>query len=319
MSRTVVLSCSGGKDSAAAGLYLKEQGIGFEAIFCDTGWEHLETYRYLREVLPAYLGPIRWLRATVRWQETVRTATGKSSEQATELAARLETYAQEFEGRLGVEYSAFVRLILRRAGFSTRRMRWCTGDLKVTPAAAYLATLDDPLNVVGVRAEESEARAQMPEHEYDAGVDCDVWRPIIQWKLDDVIAIHKRHNLAPNPLYLRNATRVGCYPCIMSRKSEIGALDSARVGVIADLERVVADLYRERLTRRGDEATMSPPTFFQSGSDERRPDGSYHWPIDEVMAWARTAHGGRQYELFAAAPRDAGCMRWGLRDTGGGL
>ena len=316
MSRTVVLSCSGGKDSAAAGLYLKEQGIGFEAIFCDTGWEHQETYRYLREVLPVHLGPIRWLRATVRWQETVRTATGKSSEQAEELAARLETYAQEFEARLGVEYSAFVRLILKKAGFPSRVQRWCTTSLKRDPACQYLSTLGNPVNVVGIRAEESQSRAQMPEWEYSAGMDCEVWRPIIQWKLGDVIAIHKRHNLAPNPLYLRNATRVGCYPCIMSRKSEIGALDPTRVGVIADLERVVAELHEARIRRRGEEPERRSPTLFQAQTPGA--DGGWAIPIDEVMAWAKTAHGGRQYELFAAAPRDAGCMRWGLCDTGGG-
>lgn len=316
MTHTTVLSCSGGKDSTAAGLYLKEQGRTFEAIFCDTGWEHQETYRYLREVLPAHLGPIRWLRATVRWQETVRTTDGKSSEQAAELATRLETYAQEFEARLGVEYSPFVRLILKKAGFPTRLQRSCTPELKATPAWSYLATLDDPLNVVGVRAEESEARAQMPEREYDPRMDCDVWRPIIRWKLDDVIAIHKRHNLSPNPLYLRNATRVGCYPCIMSRKAEIRTLDAARVSIIADLERVVADLHTERIRRRGEEPVMRPPTFFQASTPGE--DGGWVSPIDEVMAWARTAHGGRQYELFAAAPRDAGCMRWGLCDTGGG-
>ena len=39
------------------------------------------------------------------------------------------------------------------------------------------------------------------------------------------------------------------------------------------------------------------------------------WPIDKVVSWAKTEHGGRQMMLLDAAmesSEDAGCMRWGL-------
>jgi len=39
-------------------------------------------------------------------------------------------------------------------------------------------------------------------------------------------------------------------------------------------------------------------------------------PIDEVVEWSRTARGGKQFELFQATESDAGCMRWGLCETG---
>jgi len=35
-----VLSLSGGKDSTAAALWLREQGIPHVRLFMDTGWEH---------------------------------------------------------------------------------------------------------------------------------------------------------------------------------------------------------------------------------------------------------------------------------------
>ena len=38
-------------------------------------------------------------------------------------------------------------------------------------------------------------------------------------------------------------------------------------------------------------------------------------PIADAVRWAQTGTGGKQYEMFAAADSDAGCMRWGLCDT----
>ena len=320
----IILSCSGGKDSTAAGLLLRERGITFSAIFCDTGWEAPETYAYLRDVLPGVLGEIRWLTPDVQWPDRVKlpmlrasgadAATVEAEELAegARLASLCESYAQDIEALVGVIYSALVRFSLKKACFPARTLRWCTQELKAFPAKRFFATLDSPVNVVGIRAEESPSRALMPEREYDSLMDCDVWRPIISWTLDEVIAIHHRHGLRPNPLYLGSAVRVGCFPCIFSRKSEIAALTPERVAAIRLLEQRVSDLSAARIERRGEQVSRLPPTFFQS--EKALSDGSYSLPIDKVMEWAATGRGGRQFELFASK-RDEGCMRWGLCNT----
>ena len=53
------------------------------------------------------------------------------------------------------------------------------------------------------------------------GVEYTLYRPLINYSIDDVVAMHKRHNLPLNPLYLKGASRIGCWPCINARKDEI--------------------------------------------------------------------------------------------------
>jgi 3'-phosphoadenosine 5'-phosphosulfate sulfotransferase (PAPS reductase)/FAD synthetase len=295
----VIASVSGGKDSAAVCLHLKEHNIPYEAVFMDTGWEHADTYAYLRGQLTEAIGPIRWLRAEVA------------------LPPEREVMAQELEAMLG-HYSAMVRHSLRKGMFPMRTRRWCTEETKLLPMQRWLRTLDaDTISAVGIRAAESEARSKMDEWEWSGAMDSWTWRPILRWSLDDVIAIHARHDLRPNPLYLRGAERVGCWPCIFAKKSEIRMIaetDPTRVAVLARLEEMMAPITKEMMERHGKGDRFQTPSWFKShGTDG---DRNFAWPIDKVVEWSKTAHGGRQFELFASADRDAGCMRWGLCDTG---
>ena len=292
-----VLSLSGGKDSTAASLFLREQGIEHVRVFNDTGWEHQSLYDHL-DYLEEQLGPITRLRSDIAipegWEDEVTS----------------------IEAKLG-RPSAMVRWVVKKSIFPSRVVRFCTQELKVKPFLKWAREQDDDiLNVVGIRAEESEARAKLAEREAMMGADnIEVWRPLLTWTLADVVDIHARHNVLPCKLYLEGATRVGCWPCIMANKAELAMLgkDDARVDVIRDLEALV-----QRVIDRHehDYSNKNRPAFFQS----RQPNENKKYPfvpIDNVLEWARTAYGGRQFELFAADPRDAGCMRWGMCDTGG--
>jgi 3'-phosphoadenosine 5'-phosphosulfate sulfotransferase (PAPS reductase)/FAD synthetase len=256
----VVASVSGGKDSAALSLWLREQGIEHKRVFADTGWEAEETYRYLRGPLAARLGPI-----------------------------------DEVQGR----DAGMVNLVRRKGTFPSRMRRFCTEELKVKPLIAYVAALQDAghevVNAVGIRAGESKARSKMTEWEWNKEFDCWTWRPLIDWTEQDVIDTHTRNGLAPNPLYLKGAERVGCFPCIFARKSEVKLVADVapeRIKEIRSLERDVSAASAARGSQNAER------TFFAGKlTRENKPA-----PIDQVVEWSRTDHGGKQFFLIEDDP-----------------
>jgi len=291
-----VLSLSGGKDSAAAALFLREQGIEHTRVWMDTGWEHPDLYAHV-DYLEAELGPI------------VRLAPRLPL-----LPADVLPRVEEIEAAVGRSPSGFVRWAVYKGMFSSRMRRYCTQELKVGPFLRWVDDLDDDvLNVVGIRAAESAARANLPEREVMPGAShVEVWRPLLHWAEADVIGIHQRHGLRPCPLYLRGAHRVGCWPCIMASKAELALLakDDRRVAAIRMLEALVGDMAEARAAPNG------RPGLFQSTAPVQTVHGP-KWPclpIDDVLTWARTERGGRQMRLGDWG-REDGCVRWGMCDT----
>ncbi len=126
----------------------------------------------------------------------------------------------------------------------------------MTPALAHLDAVAADLNATGIRAEESAARAKMVEREpltLPSGRVIEQWRPLLAWKFDDVVAIHHRHGVRPNPEYFDGAERVGCHPCIFARKDEVRRIaerDPRRIEMIRRLEAVVLERARARTAAR---------------------------------------------------------------------
>lgn len=267
----VVASVSGGKDSTALILALREAEIPARYVFADTGWEAPETYEYL-DLLRSRLG------ITI---DVVGTPGG------------------------------MVAKIRKSARFPSRMQRWCTRELKIDPLRAYHDAIEssgvETISAMGVRRDESAARSDAPEWCDDEEWGGYKWQPLVNWSVADVIAIHHRHGIPLNPLYLLGHSRVGCYPCIFSQKEEIRLIAEhapERIDEIRALEDYSNDL-RDKRNAEEPGRYKHAATFFLS-IDRKKTNG-----IDEVVAWSRTTRGGKQLPLLQPPPT-GGCMRWGL-------
>jgi 3'-phosphoadenosine 5'-phosphosulfate sulfotransferase (PAPS reductase)/FAD synthetase len=327
----LVISLSGCKDSTATYLYLLENGVidlvhkhggRVVKIFADTGWELPPTYEYLLE-MEERIGHIEWLATWVPSVGEERPSGYRARSYdfmaplwATErggdggfMHAERYAVAKRFEERLG-HYSALVRLIFERRKIPTTARRWCTDDTKKRPIKGYLAECSHPVNTIGVRAEESSARALMPEWEDSTGpdgYDALVWRPIHHLRYDDVIALHTRHGVAPNPAYIKGvgAGRVGCGPCVYSGADDIrwlAANHPDRLALLADLEVALAELDPPR-AQQG----LNSPRWFTKNYR----GGQYQIPVAEAVRLASDDLGGDQGLLFVPEHK-RGCARWGL-------
>lgn len=110
-----ILSLSGGKDSTALAIYMRDRVPDMEYVFCDTEKELPETYDYLKR-LEVYLSkPITYLK---------------------------------HDGR------GFDELLMARRGFlPSPQVRWCTELLKIRPYERYLGN-DYCYSYIGIRADE---------------------------------------------------------------------------------------------------------------------------------------------------------------------
>ena len=175
-----VVMLSGGKDSTALALYLRERHPDrpFEYVFCDTHKELPETYEYLARI-EARLG------------QPIERLSSRHGERG-------------FDHFLKV-YGNFL---------PSPRQRWCTRQLKIEPFERYVG--DDPTALyVGLRADEQRSgyistkpniRAVFPFR--DDGIDKAAVMRILE---DSGVGL---------PSYYAWRSRSGCYFCFFQRKGE---------------------------------------------------------------------------------------------------
>lgn len=109
-----ILSLSGGKDSAALAVYMRDRVSDMEYIFHDTGKELPDTYAYL-ERLEGFLG-----------RKIIKTTFGTS----------FDNLLRQYGGML-----------------PSSHRRWCTAMMKLKPFEDYIGD-DNCINYVGIRADE---------------------------------------------------------------------------------------------------------------------------------------------------------------------
>jgi 3'-phosphoadenosine 5'-phosphosulfate sulfotransferase (PAPS reductase)/FAD synthetase len=180
----------------------------------------------------------------------------------------------------------FLDLCLWKGRFPSTKARFCSEELKRNPIVEAQIELLDAGNEIwswqGVRADESLARRDLPELDEVGG---GLWnyRPILKWTADDCFAMHKKHGIKHNPLYEQGMGRVGCMPCIHARKDELLEISKRfpeEVERVARWERLVS-----AASKRGS-------STFGVGVDVSVSS------IHSVIEWAKTSHGGKQYDFL---------------------
>lgn len=199
----IIVSFSGGKDSQACLIQAaKRYGTDkIEAVFCDTGWEHPDTYQHITDT-------------------------------CSQMGVKLTTLKSKYD---------FVSLAVYKKRFPSTNARFCTSELKMKPMIDHVLSLNESCIIIqGIRAGESATRAAMEDEcmyfksyfqpnrngkketyrskevrEWCSKYDASVIRPIFRWTSQNVIDCILNAGQKPNPLYYKGFSRVGCFPCIM--------------------------------------------------------------------------------------------------------
>jgi len=301
-----ILSISGGKDSTAMLLLAYEQGVDARLVFADTGHEHPLTYGYIQ-----YLND--WCKKN--WNREIQVVKADFTRQ---LAVRRANIQKKWEGDVPQERidlalanlqptgNPFLDLCKLKGRFPSTRARFCTTELKHIPIQTevidpLLSETDCLISWQGVRAEESPSRAKLPEKDVEFGAwepeptGFLIYRPLIRWTADQVFDQHRKHGVDWNPLYEQGMSRVGCFPCIMCRKSEIQKIAVRfpdQIDRVAEWESEVV-----KTSKRGSAsffATDKTPGGRQALVDGENPSIG----IREVSEWAKTGRGGKQMDLL---------------------
>ncbi len=207
---------SGGKDSQASLIWsVKKYGaINCEAVFCDTGWENPVTYKHIVST-------------------------------CNDLNVKLNIIVSK-------KYNGMIDLAIKKKRFPSTKARFCTAELKSKPAIDFILNQNQHLIIIeGIRKNESLSRSRMHAEctyfkyyfepyghdkignprfhsyrkkdiiEWTKQFNADKIRPIFDWSANQTLDFIKENGQLPNPLYYQGFGRVGCFPCIMSKHSEL--------------------------------------------------------------------------------------------------
>lgn len=307
-----VVSISGGKDSAATiSLALdrceKESVI---PIFCDTGNEHAEVYKYLAYLEQALDISVIRLKSDFSDQIAAkRRFIAKDQRNGRDKRGRKIRWTNKAKRRaLAVLHptgNPFLDLCLWKGRFPSRKAQFCTEELKRNMAVAYqIDLIDQGYKVVswqGVRRDESQNRRNAKKIER-IGPGLYAFRPLVEWTAARVFEYCAKKGLQPNPLYKLGMSRVGCMPCINAGKEElrqIAARFPESLAEKSEWERLVG-----QASKRGFSTFFNKELHGGYNSDRRIMTANR---IEAVVHWAHTSHGGRQLDMLAQVAEPLAC------------
>lgn len=122
----------------------------------------------------------------------------------------------------------------KRGKFPSPAQRWCTSDLKRDPLAkvikAYMKEngFSVAVNCMGLRAEESSARAKLEAWKLNKRMTLKTgkrtvydWLPIHDFSTSQVFATIAKAGQKPHAMYAKGMTRLSCCFCIMASKADL--------------------------------------------------------------------------------------------------
>lgn len=257
-----IVTLSTGKDSEAT-LWWAYHNLKFDewdVVFNDLDWDDEAVYSHLK-YLESRVGK-KFI--------TIKSKGYKDKIILDQLKAIKEIFGKE---------NVFAEMVLAKKRFPSTKGRFCTEELKAKPMIDYvLDNINQDCTIIqGVRAEESPSRALMKEsdeffkfyfepYKYDKNgkpnyhsyrkkdiefhlnkFSVDVFRPILKKSSQEVFNIIFDNDSPGNSLYKHGHSRVGCYPCVMCRLSEI---------------KIIADRSPERIEQIEKFEKLSGSTFF---------------------------------------------------------
>ena len=248
-----VLFASYGNDSVALVQWAVEAGLGdVRVAYSDTGW------------------------ASDAWRERVERGEAWVRSLGF-VAVRLRSEGME-------------ALVRRKKGWARQGMQFCTEDLKVRPAMAWLSEIDPLLRatcLVGVRREESANRRDFPDVSVSAAHGGRLlWAPLARMTAGDRDGLVRRAKFEVVPHRSKE-----CFPCVNSKRSDLLLLakDPTRV---AEIERIEESL---GFTGNGKPRTMFRPYRHMGATG-----------IREVVRWAESAPGQFDPDDGTGADCDSG-------------
>lgn len=127
-----------------------------------------------------------------------------------------------------------------RGKWPSSQQRWCTSDFKRGPIRTVITRLVSELrttgrvqgrpvrvlNVMGLRAEESAARARRTPYAFNAAASngrrhVDDWYPIFDWSTAAVWQRIRTAGTRPHPAYAQGMSRLSCRFCVLASRADL--------------------------------------------------------------------------------------------------
>lgn len=243
----VLVSYSGGKDSQAALIHsIKKYGVNnCEAVFCDTGHENPQTYQHIIETTNQ-LGVKLITLKSKKYNSLFDLAKkkGRFPSQSRRFCTLELKVIPMIDYVLSHNESLIIIEGIRKNESESRS--------KMEPECMYFRYYFEPYQTNLMIIESFHSLKTKPNKtqiknykkaklrlergfedkkyhtyrkkevfEYCKKHDASKFRPIFTWTAEETLDYIKSNLQQPNPLYFQGFSRVGCFPCIMAKKSEI--------------------------------------------------------------------------------------------------